>query len=431
MKLRAIKYLDLAVEHAVYLVIFFIPISITMLGTFAGMAIVFFLVKKILSPNFTSIKANKILFLFLLCFFIFMDLSLLNSGPLVVKSLKVLFIKWGRFPLLLWAIIDTFQDPKRVVKAGWVLLFSASLVGLSVFTQKFFGFEFLRGRASGGFLVPSTGPFKNQNALAAYLSCVIPFVLSCVLGNGFGYRKPNPVLPAGRHGLVAKWKRIVIKLCLFLITAMLVLSSYWTFCRGGWLGLIAGLIFVILFINYQRIKKVFWPLFVFCYLFFVPLVGFLLFFFRNRGDSNRFILFHGAWGMIKEHPLLGKGLGTFMDYSTLYTNNFGAYYAHNCYLQMWAESGIFSLLCFLLFAGYVFYRSIRVSLKMPKSLNSYILIGLTAGLMGFLVHSFFEVHLYSFQLSFLFWVVLGLTAALSSRLDQECSKGDVLKRDTL
>jgi O-antigen ligase len=144
-----------------------------------------------------------------------------------------------------------------------------------------------------------------------------------------------------------------------------------------------------------------------------------LFFFRNRGDSNRFILFQGAWRMIQEHPLLGKGLGTFMDYCALYTNNFGTYYAHNCYLQMWAESGVFSLFCFLLFVGYVFYKSIKACLRIPKSLNSYILIGLTAGLMGFLVHSFFEVHLYSFQPSFLFWIGLGLTVALSSRLNQE------------
>ncbi|MDP2927690.1 MAG: O-antigen ligase family protein [Candidatus Omnitrophota bacterium] len=410
MKLKILRFLDVAVEYLIYGVIFSIPISITMIGTFAGMAIVFFLIKKILSPDFTSIKANKVLFLFLLAFFVFMDLSLLNSGPLVGKSLKVLFMKWGRFPLFLWAIIDTFQDARRIVKAVYVFLFSATLVGLTVFTQKFLGFEFLRGRVSGGFSVPSIGPFKNQNGLAAYLSCVIPIVLSFGFGYGFGYRKPN-------HGLVAK-------LCLLLITAMLILSSFWTLCRGGWLGIISGLIFVTLLTNYCRLKKVFWVLFSFSYVFCVPLIGFALFFFRNRGDSNRFILSHGAWGMIKENPFLGKGVGTFMDYCAFYTNNFGTYYAHNCYLQMWAESGIFSLLCFLLFVGYVFYRSIKVSLSAARSLNYFLLVGLTAGLLGFLVHSFFEVHLYSFQLSFLFWVVLGLTVALYSKFDSE-QKGEV------
>jgi O-antigen ligase len=120
--------------------------------------------------------------------------------------------------------------------------------------------------------------------------------------------------------------------------------------------------------------------------------------------------------MIKDHPLFGVGLGTFMDYCAAYTNNPGVFYAHNCYLQIWAESGIFSLLFFLLFIGYVFYKNINLCLARPGSLSLYALIGLSAGLTGFLVHSFLEVHLYSFQLSFLFWTVLGLTAALSSQI---------------
>jgi len=395
MKLRVLKFLDVAVEYAIYGVIFFIPISITMIGTFAGMATVFFLVKKILAPDFSSIKANKILFLFLLCFFVFMDLSLLNSGPLVAKSLKALFLKWGRFPLFLWAVIDTFGDARRIVKAMYVLLFSATLVGFTVFTQKFFGWEFLRGRALSAGVV--SGPFNNQNSLAAYLTCVIPILLGLCLW---------------------RWKRITVRLCFLLTTSMLIVTSWWTGCRGGWLGLITGIFFLALIVNLHHMKK--WIKFLFSLIFVtsIPLIAFALYFYQNRNDSDRFILARSAWGMIKEHPLLGKGLGTFMDYCAQYINGYGTYYAHNCYLQIWAESGIFSLLCFLLFVGYVFYRSINVSLRIPRSLNYYILIGLTAGLMGFLVHSFFEVHLYSFQLSFIFWTVLGLTVALSSSLEQ-------------
>jgi len=397
MKLKILRFLDVAVEYSVYGLIFFIPISIGMIGTFAGFAITFFLIKKMLYPDFASIKTNKVLFLFLFLFFAFMDLSLLNSGSLVAKSLKVLIIKWGRFPLLLWVIIDTFRDTRRIVKAVYVIFLSSTLVGLTVFTQKFFGFEFLRGRVSWGRLAASIGPFKNPNALAAYLTCVIPIVLSLSLW---------------------KMERVVVKTGLFLITAMLILSSFWTFCRGGWLGLISGLIFVASVTNYRRIKKVFWILFSFSYVVCVPLIGLTLFYFQNRRDGYRFTLFHGAWRMIQERPFLGKGIGTFMDYCVLYANSPVAYYAHNCFLQIWAESGIFSLLSFLLFVGYIFYRSIKVSLKTPKSLNCFILIGLTGGILGFLVHSFFEVNLYSFQLSFLFWVVLGLTAALSSNLEQ-------------
>jgi len=400
MKLRIIRFLDIAVEYAIYGVVFFIPISISMIGIFAGIAVLCFLAKKILSPDFSSIKDNKVLFLLLLLFFIFMGLSLFNSGSLFAKSMNALLIKWGRFPLLLWVIIDTFCDTKRIVKAAQVILLSAVLVGLTVFSQKFFGFEFLRGRFIMSSAVSSIGPFKNQNSLAAYLTCVIPIVLSFSLW---------------------RWERITVKLSLFLIAGLLILSSVWTNCRGGLLGLMAGLIFIILVTNYSRIKKAFWPLFLSSYLFFIPLIGLFLLIFQSArgGNSSRLTLARGAWNMIKEHPLLGKGLGTFMDYCALYTNSFGTYYAHNCYLQIWAESGIFSLLSFILLMGYVFYRSIKVCLRIPRSLNSFILTGLNAGLMGYLAHAFFDIHLYSFQLSFLFWVVLGLTVALSSKLDSE------------
>ncbi|MCX5694148.1 MAG: O-antigen ligase family protein, partial [Candidatus Omnitrophica bacterium] len=155
------------------------------------------------------------------------------------------------------------------------------------------------------------------------------------------------------------------------------------------------------------------------FLFLISTITAILYFSKPSRDAYRFLLAHGAWVMIKENPFLGKGIGTFMDYCNRYTNNFGASYAHNCYLQIWAESGIFSLLCFLLFVWFVFYKSIKVSLRLPKSPDFFILIGLTAGLLGFLVHSFFDVHFYSFQLSFLFWAVLGLTVALGSNLEQE------------
>jgi len=327
-----------------------------------------------------------------------MSLSLFNSGPLISKSLKALIIKWGRFPLLIWMILDTFRDPKRIVKAAAVFLFSAVLVVVSVLLQKFVHWEVIPGRMPRDPLLPVSGPFRNQNALAAYLACVIPVALSFSLW---------------------KWDRVAARVSLSLMTIMLITCSIWTFSRGGLIGLIVGLILVILLTNYHRMEeKVFWRLFLVTYIFIMPLITLVLFFTNRGSDNERIILLRGAWHMIKEHPFLGLGLGTFMDHCAQYTNNFAVSYAHNCYVQIWAESGIFSLLSFLLFAGYVFYRSIKVSLRIPPSLNSFLLIGLSAGLLGFLAHSFFEVHLYSFQLSFLFWAVLGLAVAMTSCLEQ-------------
>ena len=391
-------YLDIGIEYSVYGLIFFIPVSIARISIFACIAILLFVAKQALSPDLSVIKSNKIFFIILSAFFLFMALSLLNSGPLLDKSVKALFIKWGRFPLILWVILDTFRDPKRIVKAMYVLLFSAILIELSVLSEQFLHWEFLRGRAISGPIIIK-GPFKNQNALAAYLTSVIPVVLCLGLW---------------------KWKRLTVKLALLLLTVMLLASSFWTLCRGGWAGLAAGLLLVFLLINYRYLqKKIFWFLFTASYLFIVPLFAFALFMFLKKGDNTRTFLLQGAWRMIQEHPFFGKGLGTFMDYCSLYASNQGASYLHNCFLQIWAESGIFALLSFILLLGYVFYKSIKVSFRMQPVLNFFLLVGLTSGFLGVVVHSFFEVHLYSFQLSFLFWTMLGLTIAAGSSFSQE------------
>ena len=200
---------------------------------------------------------------------------------------------------------------------------------------------------------------------------------------------------------------------------MFLVSSFWTSCRGAWVGLTVALIFLILTANCHRLKKWFLTLVFANILIFIPVLAGALYYFKGTKDGNRFLLYRGAWKMIKENPILGKGLGTFMDHVSQYTNNFGAYYAHNCYLQIWAESGVFSLLCFIIFLGYIFYRCLWLICHIQASVNFYLLIGLTASLLGFLINSFFDVHLYSFQLSFLFWTILGITMALSFSLHQQ------------
>jgi O-antigen ligase len=207
------------------------------------------------------------------------------------------------------------------------------------------------------------------------------------------------------------------------------MATVWSTSRGGLLGLTAGLIYIALFVNYSRIKKVFWLMFTASYLIIMPLMTIALVFSKGKASSGneRIIIIKGALGMIKAHPFLGTGIGTFMDRCASYTNSLGGYYAHNCYLQICAETGAFSLVSFLLLTGYIFYRSIKAILNAPGSPNSLILIGLNAGLLGFLVHSFFEINLYSFQHSFLFWVVMGLTVALTQKVREQhaCSDGRI------
>ena len=142
--------------------------------------------------------------------------------------------------------------------------------------------------------------------------------------------------------------------------------------------------------------------------------------FHPQGDADRFVVWRATFNMVKEHPFLGKGVGTFMAYFRDYVSNKNIQYAHNCFLQIWAETGIFSLISFLSFLGFLLWGAITAFVKN----RNFIILGIFAGLSGFLVHSFFDTHFYSLQLSALFWTMAGILQALVN-IETASNKGEV------
>ena len=143
----------------------------------------------------------------------------------------------------------------------------------------------------------------------------------------------------------------------------------------------------------------------------------LIFTFTPRGDADRIKVWQAAIVMIKESPFFGKGIGLFMDQLTLQllrapdasaAGHLNAQYTHNCYLQIWAETGIFALLSFLGFIILLLTNGIKAFLKN----QNFLLLGLVCGLFGFLVHSFFDTQFYSLQTSMLFWSMAGILNVL-------------------
>ena len=130
----------------------------------------------------------------------------------------------------------------------------------------------------------------------------------------------------------------------------------------------------------------------------------LLLIFKDNGDSDRFRYWATAFKMIHEHPFLGTGVGTFMTNFSKDLPGVRISYAHNCYLQIWAETGILSLISFIGFIGSVMYLGIKKFLVS----RDFLLLGLLSGIIGFLTHSFLDSNLYSLQLAFLFWTLVGL-----------------------
>jgi len=129
--------------------------------------------------------------------------------------------------------------------------------------------------------------------------------------------------------------------------------------------------------------------------------------------------------MIKDHPLLGSGIGTFRyntlkyqaeffkksDNRSIYSYGF-AEKSHNEYLQLWAELGIIGLLIFIWLLISYFTYGIKLLRRLKNNDKQGLIIGLMGSIIAVLIDSFFGFPLHLVATVVLFWLVLGLTMVI-------------------
>ena len=127
--------------------------------------------------------------------------------------------------------------------------------------------------------------------------------------------------------------------------------------------------------------------------------------------STRLLIWKGAWEMVKDHPLLGTGLGTYWLLWPPYRlpdDSSGGYYVHNDYLQLWVETGLPGLLLFVAFFVFVLRMYVRALIKDKLSPAQKIeLSALFAGLLAIAIHSIFSFNLYILPILLLSGLLLG------------------------
>ena len=390
MKDKTLRILDYIIEYSLYFLIFFLPISKAPLQVFSGIAFVAFIIKKILMPDFRFLKTPLHYCLFVFVFFSL--LSLFNAGPLIDKALTAFFLKWMKYIGIFLFFEDTFLTRKRIRNVLIILFVSSALVGIDGLVQKFSGVDFIRGWKLIPVIPPAYGvnaSFNHYNDFGAYLIVILPLVIALSISG-----RLNKISFIALIGL-----EILLSVCLM-----------FTFSRGAWLGFVLTMCFMLILSSRNMARKMVFliPFFIGMLVLVPGLWDRLIFTFTPRGDADRIKVWHTAFLMIKESPFLGKGVGLFMDnFSRL--SDLNTQYTHNCYLQIWAETGIFALLGFLGFIGVLLVNGIKAF----KSNQNFLLLGLVCGLFGFLVHSFFDTQLYSIQTSMLFWSMAGILSVLS------------------
>ncbi|MBI1730976.1 O-antigen ligase family protein [Candidatus Acetothermia bacterium] len=118
-----------------------------------------------------------------------------------------------------------------------------------------------------------------------------------------------------------------------------------------------------------------------------------------------------AYGIFKDHPLIGTGLGDYKREYLAYKGQFlqtplGPHFinsvqgelpvsnAHNEFIQLGAEMGILGLLAVVLFIGAIAQRAVRVIGKEGSAEKRWLAIGSAAGIVAVIVDSLFSFPLH-------------------------------------
>jgi len=116
---------------------------------------------------------------------------------------------------------------------------------------------------------------------------------------------------------------------------------------------------------------------------------------------NRLTYWQVTATIIREHPIRGVGLGQFRDwYDARHPpGSPRVVHAHNSYLEVWAEMGLFGLLAWL----WVVWEVLRMAARGAP--------WLAVAAWAFVLHNLVDAPLYIAQVNVLWWVLVGLIAA--------------------
>jgi putative inorganic carbon (HCO3(-)) transporter len=401
---RIAGILDKIIIFSLYALAYFFPISKAIIEITTTLAIVCFILKMILLRENIKIDYLSLsIFAYLtICFF-----SIFFSSNFQI-SYKAFIGKVMQRILLFFVMAKTLNSERRVRNFVYIFLTSSLLMGIDGIYQHFSHKDFIRNRPYYG-LPRIHATFPTPNDFGCYLVTAITFAMACFFAKLNS--RPFRFVFAGLFALLF--------LCIML-----------TVSRGAWFAFTAAILFISIWI---RSLGVFFMVLGICIIatqqFYSPFLKGRLhsfFVFGDNSSIDRKAIWHVAWKMFISKPWLGLGLGTFMFNFNKFsdgTYQYGVPYAHNCYLQVAAETGLVGLIIFLSIIVLFFYLGSRSlnSIKGHKTFSWYVLLASLAALLGYSVQMGVDTIFYSLDLGLMFWMLLGLGAAAMDNIRLEAS----------
>lgn len=266
---------------------------------------------------------------------------------------------------------------------------------------------------SGTTLLRAFACFSDPHIFSFYLGLLIPLAFAVIM------------LPRGTvrgYGILSK------KSFIYPAFLLLVLSELFTFSRGGYLGMLAaGLVLLVLFWKHfsGRQRKILTALAAAGIIFVTIVSGsiaarFLSSFDLTEGSNvERIKNWRQGAETFSDNLLTGVGIGNY----SFYLDPTAAYrtpiYAHNLYLDIGAELGVFALLIWLLLVAVTVYELLIASRRTSDKVLSYLALGLIGSLVWYSVHSFFDTSIYAPNILAMFVVILSLSVMVVRCVKEE------------
>jgi len=335
---------------------------------------------------------------------VFLILAGTALGTVFSVDLKVsvgIFKSWILEPLAFGLlVVDIVKTKKQFKKLLLALVLSGVTVAAISLFYLFFGRLTFDSRLAAFYLSP--------NHLAMYLAPA--FLL--VLGFWFEIKKRRQ------------------RFLLFVAGCLLLVVVYLTFSYAAWLGILAGLIFLIVYFYRQQIlsqKSLFFISGILVLVLALGIWGQLggnklesLFYSDRSSWQSRLMVWQAAGKILKDNWLIGIGPGLFQKYYFDYQKYFPPYLEwavpqpHSLFLAWWLQAGLLGL------AGFVwliisFFRRASAVMRKQKSSDTIVseggqslVLALMAVIIYCLIHGLFDTPFWKNDLALVFWVIISL-----------------------
>jgi O-antigen ligase len=400
---------NLAVRAGLTLLFFAVPLSISGMQIGLGVAVAGGLWSLFRSRRFPATDLDLPLFLFL-------GLTLLSAG-LSGDPASGFQQFLGIWTIACFYLVTMFLDDEGLRRRLLRILFwTASAAALYGVGQHLTGLDFIRpDRPLQSLEIGGRKVFFPRGAFNHYQTFAnVSFLLFSV---SFAQSIHNR----------ERGERIMYVTAAFCTGAATVL----TYTRGIWISALSAVLFIAAFSGRKALAALGGAAAVVGVIVLLSFAGI-----SSRAESilersqniERLFLWETTWNMVRDHPLLGVGVGNYQRVQSEYFRESFPYevtrsHSHNNLLQVTVERGIFGLLIFLWLWYLIVKKGLHTLFKsrQPGGRHFALVLGCLAGVLGFFVDGMFQNNFGDTEVAILFWIMVGLIFLPAERCDGGCS----------